>query len=206
MRLRGKSQLLRWFVLVTKIWRSNKWKRNWRCCWCSRIEIDAFDAKHRRCRARRRLFNLSLSFDNCDLFLFGFVIWLVLIRNSMNRGVTVLDRRRALRVHLSWCALSFWNNFARWISEILFTSKRFPLEDEQSDCFWCDASNLYITIRQNICRQNKMSAKSSTISILIGWSTGKTKTSKYAKKLPLFWPIHPLKPIFSFRRNVFSKL
>ena len=51
----------------------------------------------RRCRARRwLLFNLFLSFHNCDLFLFGFVIWLVMIRNSMNREVTVRDRRRAL--------------------------------------------------------------------------------------------------------------
>ena len=46
MRLRGKCQFLRWFVLITKIRRSNERKRNWICCWCSRIEIDRFDAKH----------------------------------------------------------------------------------------------------------------------------------------------------------------
>ena len=67
------------------------------------VSAMCFDAKHRRCRARRRLFNLFLSFDNCDLFLFGFVIWLVIIRNSMNRGVTVLDRRRALLQRVYVC-------------------------------------------------------------------------------------------------------
>ena len=105
----------------------------------------------RRCRARLwLLFNLFLSFDNSDLFLFGFVIWLVIIRISMNRVVTVLDTRRALlqRVCVRYfkkASCEEGSSFfavahclfeiilrAEFLKFFLLPNDSHPLEDEQS--------------------------------------------------------------------------
>ena len=132
------------------------------------------------CKARRRyrsrrwlLFNLSLSFDNCDLFLFGFVIWRVMIRNSMNRGVTVLDRRRALlqRVSVRYfkkacCEGSSFSAVARCLFEIILRAffrnsyfQTIPTRGWTIRLLLVTQAISTITLRQNCCRQNKKSAK-----------------------------------------------